>query len=360
MRRKPNQYGTVKKLSGNRLRPFAACKPAVRDLNKCYYKQEIIGYYETEQEALQALSDWNKSRGSKTNFTFEDLYNEWSRKNYPKLSKSTVDCYKAAFGHLTPLHSKKVKDLRTIHFQEIIDDIAADLSWSSVHKVKVLIGLIEQYAMQYDVTEKNYAEFIEIPPKPTDEKMPFSEEQVAVIEAAAAKNFMWSRVIVILIHTGWRISELLDLTVEDYNPADLTLIGGNKTENGKNRTVPVQLIIKTYLDEYASLSGPRLICRTDNGNNQGKLVPITPNYFRANCFKPTLDALGIHKPDGSDFTPHATRHTFASLANKAGMNPLVLKKIIGHSPKADVTEKVYIHIDDEQLREGMNLFDKIG
>lgn len=74
--------------------------------------------------------------------------------------------------------------------------------------------------------------------------------------------------------------------------------------------------------------------------------------------KMIADALGIHKSDGGDFTPHATRHTFASRAHKAGMNPLVLKKIIGHSPKADVTEKVYIHIDGEQLRDGMSLLDK--
>ena len=34
---------------------------------------------------------------------------------------------------------------------------------------------------------------------------------------------------------------------------------------------------------------------------------------------------------------------------KQGVDPLVTKKLLGHSPAADVTEKVYTHIDDEML-----------
>ena len=352
MKRNPNNFGTVKKLSGNRARPFAVYKPAVLDKEKARYTQEIIGYYATREDAIQALADWNKHRGTKTNYTLKELYEEWNTKAYQKITKSTADCYRSAWNYLAPLHSMKVREIRTGHFQEIIDN--TEKSWSSLHNIKVLSGLLETYAMQYDIIEKNYAEFIELPPKQQAEKECFSEEQVRIIEKAAENNILWSRVIMILICTGWRISELLELTCEDYNLTDLTLIGGKKTENGKNRIVPVQLSIKPYLDEQYLHNGPRLICK--EGRNGWE--PISADYFRNKCFKPTLDYLGIRQSDGSEFTPHATRHTFASRANKAGMNPLVLKKIIGHSPKADVTERVYIHIDNDQLRDGMNLLDK--
>jgi integrase len=356
MRRKPNNYGTIKKLSGNRLRPFVACKPGKLNREKCFYDQEVIGYYETWEEANDALSTWNRTRGSKTNYSFRELYTDWSAKMFPKLTKSTADCYRSAWNHLEPIHERKVKDIRSGHIQDIIDGLSQTLSHSSLHKIKVLFGLLESYAMQFDIIEKNYAEFVELPPAVQKEKEIFSDEQVDIIKKAAENDFMWSRVIMILIDTGWRISELLDLKCEDYNPAALTMIGGKKTENGKNRIVPVQLHIKPYLDEHFLHNGPRLICKkTENGWER-----ITPDYFRKFCFKPTLDALGIHQSDGSDFTPHAARHTFASRAKKAGMDPLVLKKIIGHSPKADVTEKVYIHIDEDQLRDGMDLLDKIG
>lgn len=352
MKRLPNNYGSVKKLSGDRARPYGAYKPAVLNKKTARYTQEVIGYYATREEAIQALSDWNKNRGTKTNYTLSELYEEWSAKAYTKVSKSTENCYRAAYNLLEPLQKMKVREIRTGHFQDIID--STEKSWSSLHNIKVLCGLLESYAMQYDIIEKNYAEFIELPPKQEAEKEIFTDEQIRILEEAAQNNFMWSRVIMILICTGWRISELLDLKCEDYNLNDLTLIGGKKTENGKNRTVPVQLHIKPYLDEQLLHNGPRLICK--KGPNGWE--PIRPEFFRSNCFKPTLDALGIHKSDGGDFTPHATRHTFASRAHKAGMNPLVLKKIIGHSPKADVTEKVYIHIDGEQLRDGMSLLDK--
>lgn len=352
MKRLPNKYGSVKKLSGNRAKPYGAYKPAQRDKTKCCYVQECIGYFETRQEAMQALSDWNKKRGTKTNYTLKELYDEWQKKAYDKITKSTADCYRAAYNLLEPLHSMKVRELRTGHFQDIID--TTQKSWSTLHNIKVLCGLLEAYAMQYDIIDKNYAEFIELPPKQTAEKEIFTDDQVKTLEKAAADDFMWSRVIVILIHTGWRVSELLELTCDNYDSTELTLIGGKKTANGKNRVVPVQLSIKPYLDEYAMRNGCRLICKPGRNGYE----PITANYFRKYCFKPTLDALNIHRADGSDFTPHATRHTFASRAHKAGMNPLVLKKIIGHSPKADVTEKVYIHIDNEQLRDGINLLEK--
>ena len=356
MKRNPNNYGSIKKLSGNRLRPFMACKPAVLNKEKCRYEQEVIGYFEKWEDANEALSAWNRSRGSKTNHTLEDIYKEWSTKQYKKISKSTADCYRSAWIHLQDIKGLKVRDIRTGHVQSIIDELKGEKSWSSLHKIKVLFGLLEAYAMQYDIIDKNYAEFVELPPEEKKEKEIFTEDQVKAIRKAAEQDFMWARVIYILICTGWRISELLELRCEDYNLNDLTLIGGKKTENGKNRTVPVELSIKPYLDEQAAHNGPRLICK--EGPNGWE--PITPDYFRKFCFKQTLDALSIHQSDGSDFTPHATRHTFASRAKKAGMDPLILKKIIGHSPTADVTEKVYIHIDDDQLREGMNLLGKIS
>ncbi len=358
MKRKPNGFGTIRKFGGNRLNPYGVFGPSYKSAGK--RKRDTIGWFQTIQEAEYALAKWQRTQGTKVNYSLEDLYEDWSDLAYRELSRSTVLSYQAAWKKLDTLYKMKVRNIRSVHFQRIVDTyVKSGKSWSSLHDIKVLAGLLEKYAMEFDIIEKNYAEFITLPQKVEKEKEAFTEKQVEVLEKAAKNDFMAARLIVILIYTGWRISELLALTPDDYDPVSNTLMGGMKTESGKNRTVPIAPDIQPYIDELIARAGCRLVCR-EQPHGRGKnrwveLVPMSAAYFREKLFKPTLDALGIHQSDGSDFTPHATRHTFATRARKSGADPLVTKKILGHSPKADVTEKVYTHIDLDMMNAAMSI-----
>ena len=356
MKRKPNDYGTIKKLSGNRTRPFAAYTPK-REIvidGKIVKKREIIDYFETATEAEMALANWNQDRGSKINYTLEQLYNEWSRKNYPKISKSTASCYRAAWNKMSSLYHVKVKNIRSGHFQDIVDRLSEmEMSFSSIRDIKLLAGQLEKYAMSYDIISKNYAEYVELPPAKKEEREIFSAEQLATLEEAAEADFMYSRLIIILIYTGWRIGEFLGLTSADYDAASNAFTGGSKTDYGKNRVVPVHPHIQGYIDDLLAQNGPRLVCKPKK-NDSSKLTPVSVGYFREEWFKPTLKALNILRSDGKEFTPHVTRHTFATNCWRDGVDPLVAKKILGHSPKGSVTEKTYTHVGLSDLEAGMN------
>ncbi len=356
MKRNPNGFGTVSKLSGSRAKPYVAYMPA--KVVKGKRKRDPIGYFETEIEARMALAEWNKTQGTKINYSLDDLYQEWSKKSYEKISRSTADCYRAAWNYMEPLHDSKVRVIRTGHFQDIVDSMSENgKSYSTMHNVKVLAGLLEKYAMQYDIILKNYAEYIEIPKIEVEEKEPFTEEQVKALEEAAVNNFMASRLILILVYTGWRINEFLNLTDKDYDPELKAFTGGLKTDYGKDRVVPVHSTVQPYVDELLQRGTVKLVTyekQQGRGNNKSTVrLPCSDRKFRNDFFKPTLDALNIKKSDGTDFTPHATRHTFATLGHQYGVEPLVLKKLLGHSPGKGVTEKVYIHINNQQLRDGI-------
>lgn len=355
MKRFPNGYGSIREYKdGNRAKPFVAFTP----LKRCAdgkRRREIIGAAATEDEALQLLADYNKFKGSKLNFTFEDLYTEWSKKAYQSITKSTADCYRAAWKQMEELHRKKIKEVRSGHFQDIIDRMEEEgKSLSSIKNVKLVCSMLEKHAMQYDIIEKNYAEFIELPAEVKKEKEIFTAEQLEQLEIAAENGDKTARLIVILIYTGWRISEFLGLTAQDYDAVNKTFTGGLKTDNGKNRVVPVPPHIQPYVDELLQQNGPNLVCREDvkgKGNKKRiELVPVTANYFRKFIFAPYLDAHGIRQSNGEPYTPHVTRHTFATICRKQGVDPLVTKKLLGHSPTADVTEKTYTHIDMEMLQ----------
>lgn len=353
MKRRPNGTGTIKEYKdGNRAKPFRAFTPPMWVDGEL--KPIPLGSFETRIEAEDALYKWRKTRGTKNNYTLKDLYDEWSEKAYQNIVKSTADCYRAAWKQMANLYKEKVSIIRTGHFQEIVDLMKkAGKSYSSIHNVKVLAGLLEKYAMSFDIIEKNYAEFIVLPEKPDDEKETFTVEQIKKLEEEAKAGDLTAKLIVILNYTGWRIGEFLNLTVDDYDAKNKTFTGGLKTEAGKNRVVPIHPYIQGYVDELVAMGGPKLVCRAEErGKSPNKytvLVPITTNYFRNKMFYPLMERLEFTNSKGEPFTPHVTRHTFASACRKQEIDPVVVKRLMGHSRGQDVTESVYTHVDLEML-----------
>ena len=50
-----------------------------------------------------------------------------------------------------------------------------------------------------------------------------------------------------------------------------------------------------------------------------------------------------------------TRHTYASLCDRAGVNKDILKRAVGHTPKSKTLDEVYLHPNATQMIEA---FDK--
>ena len=336
----PNGYGTIAYKKGRR-NPYEAYAPAVQ-VKGGGYKKTFIGSFPKRSLALQALEDLHRSGCGvdRLHVTLEQIYTEWSEGAYKNITKSTINGYKAAWKVFEPLYRTKVKDLRSGHFQRVIDTMAGDgYSRSAMAKAKVLAGLLETYAVQNDIIDKNYAEFIKLPKAEENEKEIFSDLQLRKIEQAAAEGVGVADLILIMCYTGWRIGEFCDLTPFSYDPDKGTLTGGNKTEAGKNRVVYLSEKIKPYVDKYVSAGMERLF-----GHNVKQL--------RAEFYE-TLELLDIYPKDAEKFTPHVTRHTCNSLLNRAGVDVKTRMLMLGHSDEK-TNIKVYTHADEEQLRAAVN------
>ncbi|MBR1528619.1 MAG: tyrosine-type recombinase/integrase [Oscillospiraceae bacterium] len=98
-----------------------------------------------------------------------------------------------------------------------------------------------RFAMENDIIDKNYAEFIKLPKFQKKEKRIFSREEISTLwEHTDDLNV---QMILIMIYTGFRIGEITSLTVENIHLDDGYIIGGEKTEAGRNRIVPIPLNI---------------------------------------------------------------------------------------------------------------------
>jgi len=350
-KRAPNGCGTVTKASGARRKPWVARAPGIETEDG--FKRDVIGYFATKQEAYDALAAYKITpRSAKAEMTLEEIYKEWSSVAFRGLSKSTIDNYKASWKYLEPLKAIRIAELRSADFQHIIDDaLNKGKSISTAEKIKALSTSLEDYSIQNDIINKNYASFVKLPKREDIEKAVFSETELQKISAAAQNGVGIADLILILCYTGWRIQEFCNLTVFSYNDVNKTLTGGLKTDAGKNRVVPVPEKVIPLVRKYASRNGDRLFCY----EYDGRFIGYNSKKLRAEFYS-TLDALGIQDIDAEPkrLTPHSTRHTYNSMLNKSGVSVSTRMKLLGQvSEKTNI--RTYTHTDLEQLRAAVNM-----
>ena len=144
-----------------------------------------------------------------------------------------------------------------------------------------------------------------------------------------------------LIYSGCRISELLDLKKENINMKERCFdIVAAKTEAGI-RKVPIADKTLPFFEYWYHKNDCEYLISTPDGKHFEYR-----NYYDS-YWKPVIDQMGMeHKP-------HDTRHTCISLLTSANVNDKVIKKIVGHKGQG-VTEIVYTHFEIEQLLNAIN------
>jgi len=313
-------------------KPWIAVAPS----SKYGQGRQYIGCYATRTEARQALDNFVKNgRPALYNATVKDIYEMWSKTHFKGVSDSAVHLYSAMWKRFKDVQEMPIRELRTTHIQTIIDEAT---SKSACDVIKTMAIMLCKYAQENDIIVKNYAEFVKIPKFEKKEKRIFTAEEIAQLwEHSDDKNV---QAVLFMIYTGFRIGEVVALSVDSVDLERGIIIGGEKTEAGKNRIVPLPPAIPE-LTEFV-----RKWCEDVE---TVKLFPMTTAQFRRDVFGGALDAAGID-PEG--LTPHCTRHTFASLSAAAGVQPENLQKIIGHA-NYSTTAEVYIHQDVTTLIDEM-------
>ncbi|MDE6784684.1 MAG: tyrosine-type recombinase/integrase, partial [Ruminococcus sp.] len=170
------------------------------------------------------------------------------------------------------------------------------------------------------------------------ERVPFSYNEVKrLLELSDVQT---AQLVLIMIYTGWRSSELSLMTFENgIDVQHKTMQGGIKTEAGKNRLMPICDKIFPFVEQMYT-SGFSGISSDENGEslNYNQLYRKIIGFFEEYDF---------------NHIPYETRHTFATMLDNKNINAKIKKLLLGHSSN-DVTEKVYTHKTIEQLREAVN------
>ena len=230
----------------------------------------------------------------------------------------------------------------------------------TVRWVHSVLKMTLDYAIdEGQLLSRNPAARTKFPPlRPASHTYLTTSEVTALAEGCGSQG----DVVLLLAYTGMRFGELVGLRVEDVDlrarrirvRRSITQVGGKLLEgNPKSaagrRSIPVPQRLVPILSNRVS------------GRPQGAPAITSPagallgleNWKRSTGWRAAI--LEIHRPK---MRVHDLRHTYASLARRAGADLRLLQKTMGHA-SITVTAHVYADLYDDELDDVASALDAL-
>ena len=179
----------------------------------------------------------------------------------------------------------------------------------------------------------NYVEYI-------SEILTLKEMKQIVDNCPHTPEGMQNKLIIkILIATGSRISETLNLEIKDVENQDyefIKVLG----KGSKYRIIPIYDSLENEIKNYLAIYRPKL-------KNASESFRIFPNTRREKFWK---DLKTIAKNAGieKNVYPHIFRHSLATILLGNGADVRIVQEILGHSNIT--TTEIYTHVEKSKLK----------
>lgn len=355
-KRLPNGFGQISEIKNRNLRkPFRAmvtvgktstgrpiCKPL-----------KPQSFYETYNDAYAALVEYNKNPYDlEPSITVLDLYKKWSTSYFETLkSQSSTRTITSAWAYCSSIYDMRASDVRARHIKGCMEDGVAIIKGVEKHpsagvksRIKSMFNLMFDYALEYELVERNYARTFNLSKDVIEESentkrghISFTDKELELLWKNVDKvDFV--DVVLIQSYSGWRPQELGLLKVSDVDLENGVFTGGMKTKAGIDRTIPIHSKIRPLVEkryrEAKNLNSEFLINCTDASTHRNNLK-FTYSKYQVR-FSKIQDKLNLHQ----DHRPHDGRVTFVTLAKKFNLDEYAIKYIVGHAIQ-DITERVY-------------------
>lgn len=365
-RKRGNGRGTVERTK-NKLNPFKAKVPVevyIDKKGKPQVRYKSIGSFPTKGLEDEALAEYNRTPydlSSKIS-TFQDLYKAWSAEYFETLSSdSSIRTVTSAYAYCSDLYYMKIRQIGAGHIKDamnhgyVIETRGKNkgqrkyASPCTQERIKSMCNLMFDYALERNLVLTNPARAFKIDKllaeieSKAKKKKPFSPADVELLWEYY-EMVPFADIVLIGIYSGFRPQELVLLRTENVFLDEGYIIGGIKTSNGIDRMVPIHPKIKELVafryQQAKELYHSEFLLNIPYGSS---FKPFTYDTYESR-FHNVMDALNL-----VGFTPHCTRHTFASQAEMCGLRERAIKLIMGHSLKGDVTDYHYKHTGHKYL-----------
>ena len=342
-RRLPNGFGQIYEIKdGNLRKPFRVtvtvgknskgrpiCKPL---------KPE--SHFATYNDAYMALVEYNKNPYDLSDgLSVKELYDKWTESYFPTLkSQSSTRTITAAWAYCSSIYNMRAKDVRARHIKGCMENGTAIVKGEERHttpniksRIKSLFNLMMDYALEYEIVDRNYARTFDISDDVLDKieeikrgHISFTDEELRILwNNVKTKGYV--DVILIQCYSGWRPQELGLIKIENVDLNNWTFTGGMKTDAGTNRIVPIHSkirhLVKEKYDEAVLLGSEYLINCTDTQTHRSSLT-FTYDKYRQR-FNRIIDELKLNP----EHRAHDPRKQFVTMAKKYNVEMPIVEAV---------------------------------
>ena len=344
MRRANGTGAIVKRRDTKRRKPYTVYINGRDDFGKRI--RSSLGSFESHREAQDFLEKYNqgvvtvKPADETTLKDVWDLYKENIESQGKKIHKSYTGVWN---NHIQPkLGSAMVSSIKALHMQNVINQCKYP---STQRHIKSVLANLFEIAIANDLATKDYTTALttaEI--KKSTLHRPFTTEEMRLFWSNVDTNDVY-KVVLILCYTGMRRAELEGMLIKNVDLKNKLMIGGVKTDAGRNRTIPIADCILPLVRHFYTISRfaqfPFLI------------MPDRKRHLPRVYDKMCIGMMFWQNFKEPKHTAHDTRHTFVSLCSNYNVPEAIAKKIVGHAG-GNVTEAIYTHKTLQQMHVWLN------
>ena len=266
-----------------------------------------------------------------------------------KYSNNTILSYENDLNNLKKIINK---DLTEINKNDIIKFIENELEIKNPKSVAHSITVIRNFYIfleQQNIVKENPTSKIDSLKLKKSLPTVLSKKEIdnlLDIELTNKYDYRNKAMLELMYATGMRISELINIQMEDINLNNSYVKVNGK--GNKERMLPFDEVATFYLEKYINNYRNSLIKKRNNYvflNNRGERIS------RQAFFK-IIKQLAVKKNINKNFSPHTLRHSFATHMVENGADLRSVQILLGHSDIS--TTQIYTNISNKFIRENYN------
>lgn len=339
-----------------------------------YQGERYLVHGKTVTETQKAMTDlkYKLEHGlyvAKEKLTLDEWYKTWLeeyKKNRVKLG--TYTSYEKYYQSVikSRLGSRNLNDIRGEHIQKMYNDLVKEgYALSSIKIVSAVLNGCFKQAERNGLIERNPVKLAELP-RQTEKKtrQAMTREQQALFMEYAKESYLY-HFFAVMLRTGMRKGEMQGFKYPDID-RKANVIHVRRTlkyiehygyieDTPKTRTstrdIPLTAATLEHIDAQRNYWGFKVVNMNQYVFCNEKGEPLSRYRIQAEIDR-IIKRIRAAGHDFPRITSHVFRHTFATRAIEAGMQPQVLKTILGHSSLA-MTMDLYSHVLPDTKAEEM-------
>lgn len=272
------------------------------------------------------------------------------------LATNTVAAYQRDLtGYLAFLAERDVDDAAAISSGDVSAWVASlrtretgALTASSTARMLSSVRSFHRYLLDEGLVDADVAAASKPPKLPSRLPKAISITQMAsVLDAAKGETPQALRdaaLLELLYATGARISEAVDLNVDDVVDGDIVRLFG---KGGKQRIVPLGSYARAAIDAYLVRARPIFSAR--GASTPALFVGARGQRMSRQNAWLVIRAVAERAGLGIEISPHTFRHSFATHLLSGGADVRVVQELLGHSSVA--TTQIYTLVTADTLRD---------